>query len=363
MKGSSLKVDFSQKFELVKSFLQNIKGKTILVVHYDGDGLTSAIIFARILEKYNQEYKKDFFCIVVRDSYRSKYENSEETKKYLVGFDNIILLDYCFNSYADLEHKNIFVFDHHKSGQRDKPYIINPGWDVSAEELPSASAIIYDFYHYLFGQDKLLKLIAFIGASSDFMIYGSLPYLHTTTKDLDLFMSNSVLPKPIVFDICQNLQSIYEQNGLELNLFEHLLENTKTNLNGFFIFSPEHQKIIVKTKKEELKNIKNILENAEIDDTKKLIIVNLSPEQKALKKFVQNILEIMYSEYTKMTYIKREKMFSCSIRSPKIDLLKIINELKQEFPDFVGGGHSFAAGCAAPLEKRDLLIKKIKEKL
>jgi len=358
-----LKVDFSSKFELIKSLLKNIKGKTLLIIHYDADGLTSAVIFSRILEKYGQEYKKDFFCTVAKDSYREKYEKSEETKKHILEFDNIILLDYCFDSYNDLETRNIFVFDHHKSGQRGKPYIINPSWEVSSEELPSTSSIIYDLYYYLFGPDKLLKQTTFIGACSDFMVYGSIPYLHTNSKDLDLFMSNSILPKPILFDICQNLQNIYEHTGKEIKLFEHLLENTKENLDGFFVFNPEQQKIILDTEKEELENIKELLEWVEVDETKKLIIINLPPEHKALKKYIQNILELMYTDYTKLIYTNRKNRFSCSIRSSKVDLLKIVNELKKDFPDFSGGGHSFAAGCAGPLEKKVFLIQKIKDKL
>ena len=356
-------VDFSKQYGLLKSFLSTIKGKTLLIAHYDADGITSALLFSRILEKYNQQYNKDFFITIARDSYRGDYNKKSETKTYIKSFDNIILLDYCFDCYDDLIDKTVFVFDHHKSGEQNKQFILNPALSVDSTDLPSSSAIVYDFYYYLFGPNRLLKKIAFIGAASDFMIYGSVNYLHTNTEDIDLFMSNSILLKPIIFDITQNLQCIYESHGEELKLFEHLLNTTKTNLFGFFHYLPEHQQKILATEKEEFEHTKEILDCAEIDDKNKLIIINLNPKLKELKKYVLNILELMYADYTKIICIRRNKMFSCSLRSPCINLLEIINKLKHEITNFNGGGHSFAAGCAGPLTDEHKIIEEIKKQL
>lgn len=356
-------IDFNQKYELIKIWLNSINGKTLIICHYDADGLTSAILFSRILEKFNQTYNKDFFVRVVRDSYRGDYVSSNSTKKDIEDYDNVILLDYCFDSYSDLEKKTIFVIDHHKSGEKDKDYILNPSWTCSAEELPSSSAIIYDFYYYLFGENKLLKKIACIGSASDFMIYGSLPYLHTNTNDIDLFMSNSQLLKPIVFDIFKKLEAIYETKGQEQILFDHLFTNTKNNLDGFIDFSKDQIEHILNREREELIYTKQILDTAEVNDNKKYVIIEIPYEHKILKKKILNLLELYYSDYTKMTYIKRTKFFSCSIRSVSLNVLKIINDLKKEHKEFSGGGHEFASGCAGPVEKIDYLINAIKEKL
>jgi single-stranded DNA-specific DHH superfamily exonuclease len=356
-------VDFSKHFILVKNFLSTIKGKTLLIAHYDADGITSALIFSRILEKYNLNYGEDFFLSIARDSYRNEYNNNETINETLKKYDNIILLDYCFDNYDKLSSKNIFVFDHHLSGEQNKDYIINPAWQVNPNELPAASAIVYNLYYYLFGEDKLLKKIAFIGAASDFMIYASLPYLYTNEKDDELFMSNSILIKPIIFDIFQNLQCIYEKEGEEDKLFEHLLTNTKKDLSGFFYFNNEHVNRILDIERKELEYTKEILDSAIIDEQKKLIIINLPKDKKEIKKYVLNILEFMYSNYTKVICIERKTMFSCSLRSSNVKLLEFINKLKQELPGFNGGGHDFAAGCAGPLDKKDFILEQLRNKL
>lgn len=356
-------VDFSKHYSLIKNFLSTIKGKTLLIAHYDADGITSALIFSRILERYKLVYNKDFFLSIARDSYRSEYNKNEEVVNDLQKYDNIILLDYCFDNYDKISNKNVFVFDHHLSGEQNKEFIVNPAWQIKPQELPSSSAIIYDLYYYLFGEDKLLKKIAFIGAASDFMIYASLPYLHTDNNDQDLFMSNSILIKPIIFDIFQNLQCVYEKEGEEDRLFEHLLQNTKKDVSGFFYFTKDHIKRILDIEKAELEYTKDILDSAIIDENKKLVLINLPKDKKEIKKYILNILEFMYSDYTKVICIERKTMFSCSLRSPNVKLLTFINELKTEIQGFNGGGHDFAAGCAGPLKKKEFIIAKLKSKL
>lgn|GEM_PF-2721906 len=358
-------IDFSQEYELIKKWLNSISGKTLIICHYDADGLTSAILFSRILEQFNQKYNKDFFVKVVRDSYREDYISSIETQQHIHGYNNVIILDYCFDNYNELENKKIklFVIDHHKSGEKNKEYILNPAWTCSAEELPSSSAIVYDLYYHLFGENKLLKQISVIGCASDFMIYGSLPYLHSNTSDIDLFMSNSQLLKPIVFDIFKKLEAIYEHKNEEQKLFEHLLENTKENLDGFIDFSSDQIDKILDLEREELTYTKKIISSADVDKENKFVIIEIPYEHKKLKKRILNLMELYYSEYTKITYMKRSTFFSCSIRSVKLNVLKIIDDIKHAHKDITGGGHEFAAGCAGPKDKCETLINALKKQL
>ena len=140
-----------------------------------------------------------------------------------------------------MKHKNIWVFDHHTVGQKED-FIINPAWDVKPENLPSSSAIVYDFYVYLFGKNKDIKRIAALGAISDFMIFASLDYLHTNLEDNDIFMSNSRLIKPIAMEIVLKLEKLYSKKGCDIKIFENLLKN---GLKSIFNFSDEQKEIII----------------------------------------------------------------------------------------------------------------------
>lgn len=353
-------IDFAKQYNLLKFKLQNLKGKTLLIIHYDLDGLTSGIIFGKALEKLGYKYQKDFAAIIVKDSYRSDFEKKNETKNFVKSFDNIFFLDYSFDSYTELQNKNVFVIDHHKSADKDVDFIINPASKVNGEGLPSASALAYDFYHFLFGKDSNLKKIAFIGCVSDLMVYPSLPYLHTNDKDSDLFMSNSVLVKTMYFYACTMLTKIYETNSQDQYLFDYLYKNSD-NLFGFFVYSQEHQKIIESAIKKELKDTESLLANTEINIEKNILWLEIPPQDKTMKKDILGILEIMYPELTKIIYIEHTNKYACSVRSTKIDSVKLIGHLKQTFPDMNGGGHPFAAGFTIPKESFELAKQKILE--
>lgn len=331
-------------------------------MHYDADGLASGVIFARILEKHGLVFKKDFFASVVKDSFRYEFLANQATKDEIKKYDNIVLLDYSFPDYSSLEDKNILIIDHHQSGQKGKDYILNPSWELKSEDIPSNSAIVYNLYYSLFGENKLLKQIAFVGAVSDLMPYSSLKYLHTDTNDLNLFMKQSIVIKPIIFDITQKLQDIYETIN-DNSLFEYLLKTTKDNLHSLFHFNKEYNKIILNVEKDKLDTIEGILNNIEINEEKELIIVKLPNKKNALKKHLLNILDFLYSDFTKVLYIKSSDSFLCSLRSPKLNLVKLLSEIKKELPDLKGGGHSFAAGCVVPVDKINLFLKALKNSL
>ena len=122
-------------------------------------------------------------------------------------------------------------------------------------------------------------------------------------------------------------------------------------------------KRILDIEKLELECTKEILDGAIIDHSKKCIIINMPKNKKEIKKYILNILELMYSDYTKVICIERKNTFSCSLRSSDVKLLDFVNDLKSKLSGFNGGGHNFAAGCAGPLDKKEYIISELKKRL
>ena len=341
-----VKIDFSEKYSLLKKRLDNLSGKTLIFAHYDFDGISSAVIFARILENYNQKYNKDYFVKFGRDSEHKLLEDKANLELFS-EYSNIFFLDFCQTTFEGLENKNLWVFDHHTVGEK-RNFIINPAWDVSPEYLPSTSAIVYDFYFYLFEKNNELKRIAALGAISDFMIFASINYLHTHSRDTDIFMNNSHLIKPMTMEIVLKLEKLYSKKGNDLKIFENLLKN---GLRSIFCFSEDQKEVIVETTNLELTKTNYYLEKVILNEDKKCLTLDLAYEDKELKKYIINVLEMIYPEYTKIVYTKRHDFTAFILRSQKKDLTKILKIIKTQMPCLNGGGHPFASGCA--IDKKD----------
>jgi len=135
------------------------KEKEIKVVsHFDTDGITSAAIFARVLERWN----KNFSLEVVKSL-------DEEFIKSLPEDKIIIFLDLASGSLDYLKEKKteIIVFDHHEIDKNipDNVFMVNSMLE-ECEPL-SCAAICYLFAKILSEKNKDLAKLAVIGMVGD----------------------------------------------------------------------------------------------------------------------------------------------------------------------------------------------------
>jgi len=137
------------------------KTKPIKVIsHFDTDGITSAAIFSRAL----QRWKKPFSLEIVKGLEKSFIENLPE--------DHILIfLDLASGSLDYLKEKNteVFILDHHEIIQEipKNTLIINPVLDKS--ESISSAGICYLFAKTLSEQNKDLANLAIIGMVGDML--------------------------------------------------------------------------------------------------------------------------------------------------------------------------------------------------
>jgi len=137
------------------------KTKPIKIIsHFDTDGITSAAIFSRVLQRWN----KIFSLKIVKGL-------DEEIIKSLPEDEILIFLDLASNSLKHLKEKKteIFILDHHEITDTipDNVMIINPM--LQKNDPMSSAAICYLFGKALSLENRDLANLAIIGMVGDSM--------------------------------------------------------------------------------------------------------------------------------------------------------------------------------------------------
>jgi RecJ-like exonuclease len=132
-----------------------------IISHYDTDGITSAAIFSRAMQRWN----KTFSLSITK-------ELSEEYIKSLPENNILIFLDLASNSLHHLKNKktDIFIFDHHEIITKEIPQnirIISPF--LANSEVIATSGICYLFAKTLSQRNKDLANLAIIGMIGDIL--------------------------------------------------------------------------------------------------------------------------------------------------------------------------------------------------
>ncbi|MAG27964.1 hypothetical protein CMI47_20760 [Candidatus Pacearchaeota archaeon] len=149
--------------EEIKSAIEKInalsKEKPIKIIsHFDTDGITSAAIFSRAMQRWKKQYSLE----IVKGL-------EEEFINSLPDSHILIFLDLASNSLEYLAKKNtqVFIFDHHEITQKipENIIIINP--TIKNEESISSAAICYLFAKTLSPSNKDLSTLAVIGMVGD----------------------------------------------------------------------------------------------------------------------------------------------------------------------------------------------------
>ncbi|MBS3079695.1 DHH family phosphoesterase [Candidatus Pacearchaeota archaeon] len=143
-----------------KLFLEEIKNPIHIISHFDTDGITSAAILCKTLERLN----KQFSIKIIKQLTQTEIDLFPKEK-------TIILLDLGSGSIDLLALKNkIFIIDHHEIN-KNIPFnvsIINPHLLEEYEELCTAE-LTYLFSKSISKENKNLSHLAIIGMIGDTM--------------------------------------------------------------------------------------------------------------------------------------------------------------------------------------------------
>lgn len=176
--------------EAIKQLDEASKTKEIKVIsHFDTDGITSAAIFSRALERW----EKKFSLEIVKGLEREFIEGLSEDKI-------LIFLDLASGSLEYLRNKKteVFIFDHHELRDGEEipanVFMVNPVLENS--EPISAAAICYLFAKSLSHENIYLATLAVIGMVGDLHERNIGKYFSEILHDAETIVKKGLLIYP-----------------------------------------------------------------------------------------------------------------------------------------------------------------------
>ena len=354
------KVDFSAKYDLLIKELRNIpKNKKILLFgHNDADGITAAFVIAKLFEKLGFKYKEDYDVWIVDNKMRNDID-SDSKKRAFKHYDYFFFVDYSLPNYNVFEGKPVFVIDHHKQFGNMPKILINPAiTKYNPKKLPSASAVCYDFYNYVFGENDVVKKIAFLGSLGDLMLFASLPYLNISAEDPAYFINF------IVHGVYREIEKIFDimpENGKE-EIFDYMFYNLDNDILPLIVLTEKSWIKKICHTKQKLPNILDkVFNKVEEFNNKDLVFAEVSSKYNDFFTDIKMIFGVLYPKtFFIFKKLPENRGFVVSARSQELNLVKLIEFLKIKIHNLSGGGHPFAAGFFVPLKAKTKVINLIK---
>jgi len=231
--SSNSKIQMLNKIkEMIESLDSLSKTKPIKIIsHNDTDGITSAAIFSKALERWNKPFSLEIIKNLETDYIKSLPENHI-----------LIFLDLASGSLKELAKKQteIFILDHHEMNDNEIPRnikMVNP--HIFQEENVAASALCYLFALSLSEQNKDLATLAVIGMIGDMLEKNIGKTYEKILKDAEVSVKKGLLLYPATRPIDRVLENSHSINIPEVSgSFKGVLEllrdsNIEKSSKGF----------------------------------------------------------------------------------------------------------------------------------
>jgi len=177
--------------EFAKIFLEiTTKKSTLIVSHFDTDGITSAAIFARTLKKLDRDF-----------SFKIVKSLDVETIEGLPKSKVIVFLDLGSSNISDIAKmsNDVFIMDHHEINLNfnlpANVHIINPHLEPILEEM-SGACVTYLVSREITKKDSNLADLAIVGMVGDILEKKVGPLVNTILEDGDVIMKKGILLYP-----------------------------------------------------------------------------------------------------------------------------------------------------------------------
>lgn len=350
-----LKSKYEQLGNLLKS--KSSHQKILLIGDGDPDGITSCFVFTRLLEQLEFSYKNDFNTWIVNTSFRNIIQTDTAKQDEIRKYDIIIFFDYSLNDYSFLKDKITVVIDHHKL-RNDVTIEINPAFS-EAKFLPSSSALSYGAYKVILGkEDIIVKKIGYLGSISDWMVYGSLETLNIDIDDSEYLIQRMISPP---YTNLLRIFSLLSDSKMGQSIYHYMIDNVKDSLIPLSILPKDWTKRIDKIDAQKNKVIESI--SKKVEHFEDLIFLNVTLKEGSYGYAISSFTQLHYHDKTSIQIKKLDNKqgYTFSARSHSLNLVNMINFLKENVQDLKGGGHPFAAGFYCKPKQYKLTLKLIKE--
>jgi len=345
-----LKQEYIQKIISIlgKTFVQNLKGTTVVVHDSDTDGCSSAAVFVHCLKKLGVKAVP----MVTRDAVIHQNVQRQIAK---LKPDNLIILDLGGEAHdyirSKSRHMKIMVVDHHhlkKNADFGRALVLNPHIFNIPEYLNPPTAYLSYIICNVLDWVSALGVVADKGHAScfEFLDKTSKKYkadfekLKDYTNAADVMRDSEHIVKALL--VAKKPQDIAKDRKLASYEKE---------------FSSEVMRLLDQHK-----------EKAEFYKEPGLIIYNIETEY-SLRGGIANKLQQLYKGWTIIIAEKQGDNYAMSMRTSneKVNLVKTIGLSIANLKRASGGGHAKASGCKVLYKDKErftkTFIKTIKESI
>lgn len=318
----------------MKKVIEEIKKnkKFQIISDEDLDGIISAFLMSKILEKLNKKFQ-----ITIR-------ENGKKLKKLAKkGFDAYILLDLPFEDKEIFEfakNNKVIYIDHHKREipkEIPKNLVYHDIRALKIKPLTSVSGYVYKIGKKLFGKDFLkYSIFGFLGAYADYFFDKEIledfkSYYKNLFLDNIPNMTFSLIFSFLYF--CEPKECLEYLNIFAKDIFSFLKKLKLRKLNKLFKYWRKSRKIF---------------------ENDKVVII----EAKKARELATILASL--SNKSVLVISKKRKTAKVSLRSKEIDCGKFLKDFTKKY-GIVGGGHPEAAGATIYKKHVRNLINELRE--
>ncbi|GEM_PF-6662392 len=354
---------FNDLMEEIKKY----DNKVLIYHDIDADGLCSAILLKKYLEKNVIDLK-------LVPHHGGPRKVSDKMKKIIKEYQPsyLMILDLAYDDdienliklKRELELKKIAIIDHHELNRyieeniynlKDEVTIIKPQLfsNVPPERYPT-SKLVYDLISYVDNDIKKYWWISAIGIIGDGAYEMWESFIKERSKKNGIEIAELVKAEELMdFAVSENKENISKVLNL-LDTCENVYDITRE--------LKKHEKVrdIVN------KLIENHKKDAYIDHNNKLLIYEI--EFFGLRSRIANEISKKYPEYVVIIYGRHQDdpskyIISFRNQTADINVAKLIKTLSREVPTLEGGGHKPAAGASVDEKYLEIFLKKLKEKI
>lgn len=364
--------NLDELISILEEEVKNVKsGDKVCIIHHDdADGCCSAAILSILLFKLTNQFPELFPIRGPNNISRNLF-----SKLKIINPDFVFTLDVTIDP-KKLSVFNGFILDHHMQNipSRENMLYINPRVAEEVDEkVPPTSYMVYKLLKRFFPEEKV-SWIAAIGITEDHRVEACKEVFIQVAEEYPEFFKAERIDQENVeksvfgelWDMVRSGRMVKRVDGAKMAvqaLIECKDEPTKF-INGLSTNSYTLRKFYETIKKEMEKVLQDVLRKGKFYNDKKVVVYEAGFSKiNSLTSFVSDKLRQVYPEWI-VCVVGREfkgqnRKISIRLEQSRrdVNLVEIINKIKEGIPEVKGGGHKSAVGVTLPKNEVNRFFK------
>jgi single-stranded DNA-specific DHH superfamily exonuclease len=357
---------------LLENEVKKVKSgdRVCLIHHDDADGCTSAAIFSILIFRLTNQFPE---LLPVRGP--NNLSRNFLSKLKMMNPDFVFTLDVTIDP-KKLSLFNGFILDHHMQNipSRENMIYINPrSFENEDEKVPCTSCIIYKLVKKIFPEEKI-SWIAAIGVTEDHRVEICKEIFLNVNKEYPGFFKAEKIDQENVeksifgelWDMVRSGRMIKRTSGAKIAV-QALIEckdDPNKFVNGLTTNSYTLRKFYEAINKETQKILEEVLRNGKFYDDKRVIVYEARMSNiNSLTSFASDKLRQKYPDWIVCVvgreYGTQNKKISIRLEQSRrnVNLVEVVNKIKEVIPEVKGGGHKSAVGVSLPKNSLNKFFK------